>query len=158
MTIHLMLDGKEVASFEREGTEYIGKVSFGKEFAVTSVEAVDDGTIFHLMYSADRSPVLNAAEIALLRSSQKIHAIKMVRERCHISLKDAKDLVETHPDCPRAGQLHTIEKRLVEQGDECGAMTSFIRRTGASSVEAKHLVDAHMVEYERGKNQPYERW
>ena len=101
-----------------------------------------------------------AAEVqGLLRANKKIYAVKLMRERTGLSLRDAKDAVEqvdlTGLLPPRLGPLSAVAPAPLSTDDELMAQLRHLKqrdrkieaikllrtRTGANLIEAKQTID-----------------
>lgn len=97
---------------------------------------------------------------ALLGGGQKIEAIKLVRERTGMGLKEAKDYVDrlevnapgtgaAFPEVSRGASMNVAEaehdeqvQALLRDGNKLGAIKRVMELTGLGLKEAKELVDA----------------
>ena len=79
---------------------------------------------------------LNEAARTLLAQGKKIHAIKLVRERSGIGLKEAKDYV----DALEAGDMPVVPVSTIAQVPSDGLTAAYAALQGGNKIEAIRLV------------------
>jgi len=93
-----------------------------------STKAVEWYELSKVLFLAEKPPVnltangLTEAEEAFIKGGQKISAIKAIRERLHLSLKEAKDMADVVADKFEAerqqGELAKLAAERVAQGQD----------------------------------------